>query len=161
VTYIDRAGARELVASSTLAADPEAVWRHAVSPAGVNRELWPWLRMTFPADIGDLTRGWQPGELRFRSWLLLLGVLPVEYDDLGFAEVDAGRRFLERSRLATQALWEHERVVEPASGGARLTDRVRFVPRLRALAPVHAPVFQAVFWWRHRRLRALFGVPAS
>ena len=53
--------------SSELAAAPEVLWRHAVSPSGVNLEFRPWLRMTFPAEVNDLAEGWQPGERRFRS----------------------------------------------------------------------------------------------
>jgi hypothetical protein len=117
--------------------------------------------MTFPSGIGDLTSSWKPGERRFRSWLLLLGLLPVDYDDVSFSEIDAGRRFLERSSLLSQQLWEHERVIEPESYGCRITDRIRFEPRLPWLAPLYAPVFRAVFRLRHRNLRKLFGAAAQ
>ncbi|NNL65012.1 MAG: hypothetical protein HKP30_02090 [Myxococcales bacterium] len=132
-----------------------------MSPSGVNREFRPFLRMTFPAHVSDLTAGWQPGERRFRSWLLLAGVVPVDYDDLVFEEVEPGRRFLERSTLWSQRVWEHERVIEPAEGGSRITDRVRFVPRLAWLTGVHRFVFRTVFRWRHHRLRGLFGTAAA
>jgi len=113
--------------------------------------------MTFPAGIDDLTAGWRPGERLCRSWLLLAGLVPVEYDDLAFAEVEPGRRFMERSSLLSQRIWEHERIIEPASHGCRITDRVRFVPRMPCLAALYGPLFEAVFQWRHRRLRHLFG----
>jgi hypothetical protein len=113
--------------------------------------------MTFPSGISDLTAASQPGKRLFRSWLLLAGVVPIEYDDIVFEEVEPGRRFLERSSLFTQRVWEHERIIEPASQGCRVTDRVRFVPRLPWLAALYRPVFNAVFRWRHRNLRALFG----
>lgn len=149
-------GANQFEVSSELAVSPEQAWRHAVDPAGVNSEFWPLLRMTFPRDLEDLTTGWQPGEVRFRSWLLLLGVFPVEYDDVVLVEVEPGRRFLERSSMGTQRLWEHERIIEPTSTGCRLTDRVRFVPRLSILGPLLRPVFRGVFRLRHRNLRARF-----
>jgi ligand-binding SRPBCC domain-containing protein len=147
--------------SSTIAATPEVLWTHAVSPAGVNLEFRPLLRMTFPKGATDLTSSWRPGKHLFRSWLLLGGFLPVEYDDLAFVEVEPGRRFLERSSLLSQRLWEHERVIESHPGGCRLTDRVRFVPKIRRLTPVHGATFQAVFLLRHRNLRRLFGEPAA
>jgi ligand-binding SRPBCC domain-containing protein len=146
-----------LVVSSDLAATAEVVWRHAVSPSGVNRELRPLLRMTFPAGLGDLTAGWEPGRRLFRSWILLAGVLPVEYDDLTLQEVEPGRRFLERSVLLSQRVWEHERRVEPTARGCRVTDRIHFVPRLPFLVALHDAVFRAVFRWRHRNLRRKFG----
>ena len=66
-----------------------------------------------PADAEDLTDGWRPGQRLFRSWLLVGGLLPVDYDDVSFAEVEPGRRFLERSSLLSQSVWEHERTIEP------------------------------------------------
>ncbi len=151
----------ELRVASRLAADPESVWSHAVTPAGVNRELSPLLRMTFPKGVEELTAGWRPGERAFRSWLLLGGVLPVEYDDVCFVEIEPGRRFLERSSLFSQRVWEHERTVEPAASGCVVTDRVRFEPRLAWLGPLFAPVFRLTFRLRHRNLRRIFrGGPA-
>lgn len=113
--------------------------------------------MTFPSGISDLTAASRPGERLCRSWLLLAGVVPIEYDDIVFEEVEPGRRFLERSALFTQRVWEHERTIESASNGCRITDRVRFVPRLPWLAALYGQVFKAVFRWRHRNLRRLFG----
>jgi len=152
---------REFVVSSALAAAPEIVWAHAVSPRGVNRELRPLLRMTFPAQASDLTASWQPGQRLFRSWLLLGGLVPVEYDDLAFAEVEPGRRFLERSSLLSQRVWEHERIVQPAPPGCRLTDRLRFAPRVPGLSPLYTLLFKAVFRLRHRNLRRIFGEAAG
>ena len=150
----------EFVVSSNLGAGPEVLWRHAVSPSGVNRELRPLLRMTFPSGISDLTDSWRPGERLFRSWLLVAGVVPIEYDDVVFEEVEPGRRFLERSTLLTQRVWEHERIIEPASQGSRVTDRVCFVPKVPWLSAFYGSVFKAVFRWRHRKLRGLFGETA-
>jgi hypothetical protein len=142
---------------SDLAADAAAVWRHAVSPAGINRELRPLLRMTFPAGVTDVVASWRPGAPPVRSWMLLGGVLPVEYDDLSFAAVEPGRRFLERSALLSQRVWEHERLIEPAAGGCRVTDRLRFEPRVAVMAAISAAVVGAVFRLRHRNLRRVFG----
>ncbi len=143
--------------SSDLSAQPDVVWRHAISPAGVNREFMPLLRMTFPANTTNLVASWTPGQRLFRSWLLLGGLLPVEYDDVVFVEVEEGRRFLERSSMLTQRIWQHERVIEPIDRGCRVTDRVGFVPRASWLAPGYARVFKATFWWRHWNLRRTFG----
>jgi hypothetical protein len=112
--------------------------------------------MTFPAHVSDISASWHPGKPLFRSWLLLGGVVPIEYDDLTLVAVEPGRRFLEPSSLLTQRVWEHGRLVEPAASGCRLTDRVRFCPRISWLAPLFAFVLQAVFRLRHRNLRRVF-----
>lgn len=115
---------------SRLAADAGTVWAHASSLEGVNRELRPLCRMTYPAHARVLTEETVPlGQRLFRSWILLGGVLPVDYDDLVLAELEPGRRFLERSTLASQRLWEHERTLTEVAGGVELADRLRFEPR--------------------------------
>lgn len=46
--------------------------------------------MTFPPEMRDVTEGWRPGERVGRSWLLLAGVVPVDYDDVVFEEIGPG-----------------------------------------------------------------------
>src|SRR3990172_2991173 len=96
--------------SSRLTALTDRVWQHATSAAGVNAEFRPLLRMTFPAGVSSLASENVPlGQRLFRSWILLFGVLPVDYDDLTLVEVEPGRRFLERSEMLTQKCWEQDR----------------------------------------------------
>jgi ligand-binding SRPBCC domain-containing protein len=155
---------RSVTRSVALAAPAGRVWEHATRIEGVNAELRPILRMTVPrnlrgATIDDLEVGVPAG----RSWLLLGGVLPVDYDDLCLAELDPPRRFLERSRMATMSLWQHERTVAPRDdGSSALTDTLTFrlrrplaaVPGMEALA---ARIVGALFSHRHRRLVAMHG----
>jgi ligand-binding SRPBCC domain-containing protein len=147
----------ELHRSSRLAAPPEVVWRRARTLRGVNAELGPWLRMTGPADMPFEEIG-----APVRSWLLLLGVLPVDRDDIGMVHVATGEPaygFRERSTLLSATAWEHDRAIDPLpEGGTRVTDRVAFAPRLRALGGVQRLLVGAVFSHRHRRLRRAFGV---
>lgn len=133
------------------------VWSHATSIAGVNRELFPLARMTAPAGGRLDSASIVPGRRVFRSWILALGVLPVDYDDLTFVEFQEPHRFLERSPMLTQRLWEHERTVEPAGEGCLVRDSVRFDPRIAALGRLQLPVFRLVFANRHRRLARIFG----
>jgi ligand-binding SRPBCC domain-containing protein len=142
--------------SSELRAPPEEVWSHATHMRGVNREFFPLVRMTWPGPDGRLNAPTALGQRLFRSWILLFGLLPIDYDDLSFAEFEPGRRFLERSVLFSQKQWEHERIVTPTATGCRLTDSVRFTPRLRALGVLQLAVFRLAFRWRHHNLRRLF-----
>jgi ligand-binding SRPBCC domain-containing protein len=143
--------------SSLVAASPDRVWERIITPAGINHELRPWMRMTLPRgveriDLDSVELGVPIG----RSWVLLLGVLPFEYDDVTLIELEPGRRFLERSPMLSQRTWQHERIVEPSAGGSRVTDRIRMEPRLGLPARPLVPVFRAVFRHRHRRLAAWF-----
>lgn len=142
--------------SSELAADAATVWAHAVSARGVNRELAPLARMTLPRDGSLFAPDVVLGERLFRSWILLGRFLPVDYDDVTIVELEPGRRFLERSPMLSQRLWEHERIVEPSGAGCRVVDRIEHEPKIGLLGPVYAAVFKASFRLRHRNLRRLF-----
>jgi hypothetical protein len=147
-----------IVRSSRLAASADRVWDHAVTMSRVNAELWPLARMSYPREAATLSLSpEQIGRPLFRSTIYFLGLLPVDYDEITIVEFEPGRRFLERSRMFTQAVWQHERTVESCAGGCTITDRIDFSPRLRLFAPLYRPVFAAAFALRHHRLRQLFG----
>ncbi len=142
---------------SHLRVSPDALWETVVTPAGVNAEFRPLLRMTFPKSVERLVMGSQPGQRLFRSWILLFGFLPVEYDDIVFDEFEEGRRFLERSTMLTQRLWQHEREIVAVASGSRIIDRITFESRIPALEGIQRMVFRLVFRYRHARLRSIYG----
>jgi hypothetical protein len=124
------------------------------SVEGVNDELWPVVRMTVPRG-GDTTL--RTGDLG-RSWILLGGLLPIDYDDLHLAGIDPGSGFSERSVLGSAREWQHDRTLLPLpGGGCRVVDRIGFVPRIAVLGGLQELAFEATFRWRHRRLRRHFG----
>jgi ligand-binding SRPBCC domain-containing protein len=147
----------EVVTASRLRAPPEVVWARVASLEGINDELAPWMRMTAPRGA-ELSPAAVPlGRRWFRSWILLFGVLPFDYDDLCVERIDPGRSFLERSTMLSARRWEHERVLQPLEDGVtELTDRVSFVPRLPRAARAHRAVIAAIFRHRHRRLERFF-----
>src|SRR5688572_21565614 len=110
--------------TTRLSAEAERVWEHATSIEGIKFELGPWLTMTVPRGVnaGSFAPQFRDGSLAMpsvlgRSWVLLLGVVPFDWDDMVLVELERGRRFLERSSMMSLRVWEHERVVEPAAGG--------------------------------------------
>ena len=146
--------------STPLRASAPQVWEHARTFAGVNRELWPWVRMTCPPAQARMTPDAFPmGRTAFRSWILLFGLVPVEYDDFTLVELDPGRGFYEVSRLLTMREWRHRRSVRPTEYGCVVSDEIAFVPRWRGTGWLLAWVYRRVFAWRHRRLRRLFRLP--
>lgn len=97
-----------------------------------------------------------------RSWVLLLGIVPFEYDDLVLVERGPGFRFLERSSTLTATPWQHERTVVPRGSGCDLTDRVSAelrpgVARVPGAARTFGSMVRAIFAHRHRRLVAIYG----
>jgi hypothetical protein len=147
----------EFSIGSLLRAEPEAVWERAMSAEGINAELGPLLRMTVPRGVESLDlHGLQPGPLG-RSWVLLFGLIPIDYDEIGLERIEPGRGFLERSRMLSQRLWEHERTIESAADGTTIVDRVAWEPRLPLPGRLLHPLFAAVFRHRHRQLQRHFG----
>ena len=125
---------------------------------GINDELRPLLRMTMPRSLRNSTISEVPlGKPLGRSWILLFGLVPVDYDDLGLAERGPGFRFLERSTMLTMSSWEHERTVRPVGEGCEVTDALAFQLR-RPLATVPGSarlarvIVARLFAHRHRRL---------
>ena len=147
-------------ASSRLAAPADRVWTEVTAAEGINYELMPIVRMTIPGglatlSVSDVTDGQHLG----RSWLLLGGLLPFDYDDITIERVEPGRWFQEDSTMLSQRSWRHHRAVEPAGAGAcTVTDTVAFEPRLPIL-PVRLLefIFGQTFAHRHRRLRRRYG----
>lgn len=147
-----------LVQRSYLTAPPDRVWAQVCTLAGINAELWPLVRMTYPPHLARLDPESFPLHRRaFRSIILLLGVLPGEIDDLTLLRLEPGRGFLERSSTLSLRVWEHERTLEHAGSGCYLTDRLALEPRWPPAAPLAMALVRRLFWHRHRRLQATFG----
>lgn len=104
-----------------------------MSMPDVDAELMPVVRMTNPRGYERLDRvPLVPGRRLFRSVLLLYGVLPVDVHAIAPPSLTPGRGFLESSSSLLHRRWIHERVIEPDSGGARLSrPRVFRMPRAR------------------------------
>jgi ligand-binding SRPBCC domain-containing protein len=143
--------------TSRLDTSAQSVWARVTTADGVNDELRPWLRMTVPAGwAGTSIADVEPGAFLGRSWILLFGLVPFDYDDLTIAETGP-RRFLERSTLLSAGVWEHERTVTPTGDGCDVTDRITFESRFGPFARVHIAILRALFAHRHARLRRRFG----
>jgi ligand-binding SRPBCC domain-containing protein len=153
--------------TSVVPAPPSEVWRVVTSPEGINFELMPVIRMTVPARL----RGKAIHELALRqkigrSWLCLFGFLPIDFDDITIAELDDGRRFLERSTMMSMSAWEHERTLVERDGATEVTDRVMFRirPPLGWVPGAHAllgTALRGLFGHRHRRLARLIAERAA
>jgi ligand-binding SRPBCC domain-containing protein len=145
--------------ASRLDASTAEVWERIITPEGINDELMPLMRMTLPEGVTGLDVATIVlGEPLGRSWVLLFGFIPVDYDEICLTSIDEGKGFLEESKMFSQRYWRHERTLEPqADGGTLVTDRVAWEPRLRTPASWHRPMFRFIFRHRHKRLRRHFG----
>lgn len=143
-----------VVRRSTLPLPADVVWDRVTTPAGIRHELRPILTMTMPPGLRGRTLADADhlvGRPLGKAWLLLLGVLPVDFDDMTLAEVGE-RRFHERSQMLLLPSWQHEREVVPVGNGCEVTDRLTFDARLRVLEPLARRVVELLFAHRHRRL---------
>ncbi len=145
--------------ASELDATAATVWEIVGTMRGVNAELAPWLRMTAPPEASNMRIEDAPvGRPLFSSWMLFLGVVPIDRHYFALSNVERGRGFVEESTSWSQRRWEHRRHVEPRGEGVcLLTDRLDFTPRLGASGPLLERVIVSVFQHRHRLLRERFG----
>jgi len=138
----------------------ELVWARATTWEGINDELFPVLKMTWPRGLREDTKlvDATAGQRLGRSWLLLGRVFPVDFDDICIQSIGPGFCFVERSRMLWLTRWRHERVVSSVPGGALITDTLtwrrrgllRFVPCSGWLI---RHIVSMLFRHRHRRLR--------
>lgn len=145
----------ELCFASWLPTDPATVFRVIRTMEGVNRELRPWIRMTFPPRHATLLDEESQG-VSFASWLLALGVVPFDRHRLTLERIYQGPEvygFDEESTSWLQRRWRHERRVVAAPGGCEVIDRLVVVPRVGVVAPIVRRIVQALFEHRHRVLR--------
>jgi ligand-binding SRPBCC domain-containing protein len=144
--------------SSELAASADQLWQHISSMTGVNRELAPWVRMTVPRDVQQLSLADAPvGEMLFRSRLLALGLIPFDVHSLKLERIEAEIGFIEESHTWFHRRWRHERQLVPLARGCCLTDRLEVQPRVRTASVLIAPLVRMLFQHRHQWLRRHFG----
>jgi ligand-binding SRPBCC domain-containing protein len=147
----------ELRFSTVLEAPPDVVWERAGRVSGINDELWPFAKMTCP---GHLDRIAAPphavGQAPVHSWMLLLGVIPIERRSLQFDLLDEGR-FVDCSTGWLNGRWRHDRsVVARDDGSTLLIDKLVLEPRVRLMSVLVRPAVTWTFRRRHRRLRRHF-----
>ena len=148
---------------TSVAASCQAIWDWVTVPEGINHELMPVMRMTVPKRLRAVTVSQiAPGTKIGRSYFLLLGFLPFDYDDIMIAELEPGRRFVETSTMMSMRNWRHERTITPRGDWCEVTDEVAFTLRFPAAAIpgtnlLVTRTLQGLFRHRHRRLAAHFG----
>jgi ligand-binding SRPBCC domain-containing protein len=146
-----------------LGAPAAEVWDVVSTFDGVNRELGPWMRMTYPAEAQGMGIAQAPlGERMFRSWVLLFGAVPIDYDDICLEQILPGEGFDERSSMLSMRVWEHRRRIRALGDAAcAVEDRLCFEPRVPLSGPLLHAVVGRLFRHRHARLVARFGALRS
>ncbi len=141
-----------------------AVWDSVSTFQGVNFELEPFLYMTCPDPNTRLGPQHVTTAPLFRSWLLLFGFIPIEYDLIRLESLEEGAGFQERSSMALMSLWSHRRQLrEDLSDPSitQITDTLIFSPRLPLIGYLLRYVVRFLFLHRHRRLADRFGPGAA
>lgn len=129
---------------------------------GVNSELSPLVRMTAPESYSTCSiLDWPEQQKLFKSWVLLFGFLPIDRHTFFFEAINAEAGFSERSEPWTNEYWGHKRTVVAAASGCRVTDTVGFKSRVPFMDVFFKPIYQAVFWCRHKNLRLKYGGSAN
>jgi hypothetical protein len=146
-----------LTFSSTLAISPTDFWAQQ-SLATVNYELGPLIHMTAPkAWQAVRLADWPGGQDLFASWVLFLGVLPIDRHAFGSFTFQPETGFVEDSSSWTVRTWQHVRTVRAHGMGCTVQDTIHFQPRLAILSFLLRPIYSRVFRHRHARLALRYG----
>ena len=148
--------------SSLVNGAKEDVWECVSTFKGVNRELSPFLQMTCPEPNTRITKSMESKDKSlFTSWVLLFGLLPVEYDCLRLENVTEGTGFKERSSMLMMSEWHHDRTLISENvnevSRTRVVDVISFTPRLYILGWAMVYIVRFLFHHRHVNLRRQFG----
>ena len=135
---------------------PAAKVLASLTMRNVNRELRPLVAMTAPSEWVDrrITE-WPVGQWLVQSWGLLFGIIPIDRHIFFFQEIDPSNGFEEVSRTWINKEWRHERTVVSTPKGCRVIDRVSYRSRIPFLGAFMKEIYRWIFYWRHRRMRAL------
>lgn len=144
---------------SPLSISPSDFWAQQ-SFATVNCELGPWIHMTAPKAWQALRLAdWQGGDVRFVSWVLFLGVLPVDRHRFGAFSFQPELGFVEDSSSWVMRTWQHARTVQAHGTGCTVQDTIAFQPRIGFLSSLLRPIYSRVFRHRHARLAKRYASP--
>ncbi len=144
---------------SNLAVNRQILWNHVVSMPNVNKELMPYIRMTYPANRVTLNgvENVPYGQTLFVSILLLFGLIPIDLHWLRLDKIVNGRAFHENSTTLMHRYWKHTRtLVDKGEGVTVITDEVEFMPRIAMLGYILLPIVKYIFNHRHEQLRKTF-----
>lgn len=164
LTYKLPSGLREpmpysLTFSTQLYVPPSEAWKWITSFAGISKEMKPYLRMSTPDGVTNLaTAEYVPGKRLFRSWIILFGLVPVDYSDLTLMYVEEGSGFVEQSPMGSMRLWRHGRRLTSNGAGCIITDGLTFEPRIAGWLSYR--IVRAFFAHRHRNLAKYLGKTA-
>ena len=137
---------------------PAAEVLDGITMRAVNAELGPFVRMSAPREWSEWSiPDWPAGEHLFTSWILLLGILPVDRHRFFLEATAPGEGFTECSTSWVNARWRHQRRVIPITGGCRVVDGVSYASPLPGLGRLLLGAYRLVFRWRHHQLRLRYG----
>ncbi len=147
--------------SSKLGVPADRLWAEQ-SMATVNFELGPWIRMSCPQQWRGLRlKDWTGQAPLFKSWVLLLGLLPIDRHCFGTLALGPDLYFVEGSSSWLLRTWRHERGVTRNGAGCEVVDRISFELRLTWISSAVKPIYALVFRHRHARMRARFGTQTA
>lgn len=151
--------ATQVTVPAVLPIGPEMLWLRLASADTLNAEMAPWLRLTGPVDSV-----FTPAALDGPLDLGLRGPagLPLGGYPLHLVRIEAGKGFVEQTRLLGSVLWQHRRELRAVDTGAtELTDSLGWTGIPRLLTPAMKVLVRGFLRHRHRRLGVLVGGRSS
>ena len=171
---------------SELCCSREKVWKGISTMKGVNKEFFPLLYMTSPDSNLQISSSLVGISPLFRSWLLLFGIFPIEFDLISFIQVKEEEKFEEKSSMLLIKEWNHKRdlyilsndnqnndslntlnndqkndlemdqKINETENKTLIVDRLSFIPRIPGTGFILSFIIKSLFYYRHWRLRMIY-----
>ena len=143
---------------SALRCESSVVSNGLLCMRGVNYELYPFIRMSFPAEkLDERLSDWPAGVQLFTSKILLLGFIPIDSHLFKFDKI-FNNGFEESSSSLLNKRWNHRRTIVPHKFGSTVHDEVDYISKLAILDWLTKPIYRLIFVYRHKRLKSKYGV---
>jgi hypothetical protein len=134
------------------------IWKRVSCFSGVNEELYPLMQMTCPDPTLQLTSQLISNKPLFRSWLLLFGFIPIDYDLIGITDCKEGHSFSERSSMGLMSKWHHDRFLHELNDNqTQVVDKLSFISRIPFTGFILSFIVRMLFKYRHYKLKTFYG----
>jgi len=99
-------------------------------------EMRPWMRMTVPRQIHNLADvALEPGRRWFRSYILLFGIVPIDYSDLTLLELRSKARRMKVEHGVGLVVVDYLQLIRGTGRSESRQEEISFISRsLKALA---------------------------
>ena len=142
--------------NSTLNISKKKLWETIHTFSKLDFELFPVLKMTFPAGYKEIPFEDCPtNKFIFSSVVLLFRFIPIDFYKVRLMKVIPNKGFIEESESLFTSVWKHTRTIKKRGSKCEIRDQLDVTAKSIFIVPFIWLLIKSVFKNRHRRLKKL------